>query len=151
MNREQKKKYDLRNSATTKLGIAVAKGIIIKGPCCICGTTKNVEGHHTNYDEPLNIIWLCNYHHKRFHHGKTMNDWFTEIFVECFYRLIEKKIFTNILNARLAFNIPILQFRGMALSRTSIKTNQWLYFIRSIKVLDKHEYQWVVKKLLGDL
>jgi hypothetical protein len=38
---------------------AVRDGRLKKGPCVLCGATRNVHGHHKNYAEPLNITWLC--------------------------------------------------------------------------------------------
>jgi hypothetical protein len=38
-----------------------------KGPCAICGTLNNVQGHHRNYSKPLDVIWLCAQCHHRVH------------------------------------------------------------------------------------
>jgi hypothetical protein len=27
--------------------------------CEVCGTTENLERHHPNYDEPLNVMTVC--------------------------------------------------------------------------------------------
>jgi hypothetical protein len=42
------------------------KGILIPGPCEICGDVK-VDGHHDDYNKPLEVRWLCRTHHKRWH------------------------------------------------------------------------------------
>lgn len=34
-------------------------GVLKKEPCERCGATENVDGHHENYDEALNVEWLC--------------------------------------------------------------------------------------------
>jgi hypothetical protein len=44
---------------------AIAKGIIVKQPCFICGET-DVQAHHEDYSKPLEVIFLCrNCHYKR--------------------------------------------------------------------------------------
>lgn len=35
-----------------------------------CGETET-EGHHYDYDEPLEVIWLCHKHHGQLH--RTLN------------------------------------------------------------------------------
>lgn len=39
----------------------------IRKPCEVCGETDRVHGHHENYDEPLNVKWLCPKHHSERH------------------------------------------------------------------------------------
>jgi hypothetical protein len=45
-------------------------GKIKRGPCSVCGTDLNVEGHHTDYKKPLEVVWLCRQHHLEIHNGK---------------------------------------------------------------------------------
>ena len=47
---------------------ALRDGILIKGPCEVCGASK-VHAHHDDYGEPLNVRWLCVTHHWE-HHKK---------------------------------------------------------------------------------
>lgn len=42
-------------------------GRIVAQPCEICGKKKNIQGHHENYDKPLEVIWLCHKHHRARH------------------------------------------------------------------------------------
>lgn len=35
--------------------------------CSHCGNKRNVIGHYPDYDRPLDVIWLCQSCHKRFH------------------------------------------------------------------------------------
>lgn len=35
-------------------------------PCEICGK-KKAQAHHSDYLQPYNIQWLCDYHHKQWH------------------------------------------------------------------------------------
>lgn len=48
-----------KRSAHIALGNAVRDGRVVKQPCEICRTTKNVEGHHHDYSKPLDVHWLC--------------------------------------------------------------------------------------------
>lgn len=45
---------------------AVKSGVLIKGPCEICGS-KKVQAHHEDYSKPLDVIWLCSLHHHWIH------------------------------------------------------------------------------------
>jgi hypothetical protein len=49
------------------LNNAVRDKKVIKTPCCICGTTENVHGHHKDYGKPLDVNWLCAKCHQRIH------------------------------------------------------------------------------------
>jgi hypothetical protein len=54
---------------------AVAKGKIQKGPCCRCGKTDGVQGHHSDYGNPMWIEWFCDECHKEVHRElKIMGD-----------------------------------------------------------------------------
>lgn len=56
-----------QNNAHKATHKAIKQGELIKGPCEICGTTNNVNGHHDNYTKPLEIRWLCVRHHMALH------------------------------------------------------------------------------------
>lgn len=45
---------------------AVNLGFIVPGPCFVCGAI-NTHGHHTDYSQPLKVIWLCPKHHRLAH------------------------------------------------------------------------------------
>ena len=62
----QVKKSPEKYAARVKLGNAVRVGLIIRQPCSVCGETKS-EGHHEDYSKPLDVIWLCNKHHRERH------------------------------------------------------------------------------------
>jgi hypothetical protein len=38
---------------------AVKAGYLIRQPCVVCGGVDNIEGHHPDYDRPLEVVWLC--------------------------------------------------------------------------------------------
>jgi len=47
----------------------VRDGKIKKMPCVECGNPKS-EGHHEDYNKPLEVIWLCTQHHQDLHTRK---------------------------------------------------------------------------------
>ena len=59
-------KTQIRRRAAFTVHSALKKGEIKKQPCEICGNEK-VHAHHDNYNNPLDIRWLCLKHHKEWH------------------------------------------------------------------------------------
>jgi hypothetical protein len=59
----------LKVEAVKKLNYAVFKGEIQRGSCCqICGdVTDAIQGHHYDYNKPLEVIWLCTACHGYLH------------------------------------------------------------------------------------
>ena len=51
----------------------VRKGILIKSSCEVCGE-KKVEGHHDDYNKPLEVRWLCRKHHDEHHRNELIKD-----------------------------------------------------------------------------
>ena len=45
---------------------AIKLGIIIRQPCEIC-QKENAFAHHDDYSKPLEVRWLCNFHHSKWH------------------------------------------------------------------------------------
>lgn len=45
---------------------AIERGDLDRGPCEVCGAHE-VEGHHDDYDAPLEVRWLCKLHHDDWH------------------------------------------------------------------------------------
>jgi hypothetical protein len=48
--------------ARKKVYVGIRNGSIIKLPCEVCGEVK-AEAHHADYNQPLEILWLCKKHH----------------------------------------------------------------------------------------
>lgn len=36
-------------------------------PCEVCGSVERVHAHHKDYSKPLEVTWLCPFHHKQAH------------------------------------------------------------------------------------
>lgn len=59
----------LRFRCKSQVFQAVKSGALIKKPCEVCGNPKS-EGHHEDYDKPLDVKWLCRLHHAEAHNLK---------------------------------------------------------------------------------
>ena len=55
-----------RQKAHTAVAKAIRSGVLTREPCVRCGATKS-EGHHEDYDKPLDVMWLCTPCHKQRH------------------------------------------------------------------------------------
>ena len=53
---------------------AIKSGSITRLPCEICSNEKT-HAHHDDYDKPLDVRWLCPFHHKQWHieNGEGLN------------------------------------------------------------------------------
>jgi hypothetical protein len=67
-----KLKNRIKDEAHMKIRSAVKNGLIKRGVCEICGSTKT-EGHHDDYNKPLEVRWLCKQHHKDEHRKIKLN------------------------------------------------------------------------------
>ena len=47
----------------------IKTGRLIRQPCEVCGES-NAQAHHANYSRPLDVQWLCFYHHRTIGHGQ---------------------------------------------------------------------------------
>lgn len=72
-NRKAVIKYQKNNPEKEKVrqttANAIARGIITRKPCMVCGETR-VDAHHHDYSKPLDVLWLCRIHHNDIHHGR---------------------------------------------------------------------------------
>ena len=59
----------VRQNARRKTNELIRKGKLKRKPCVVCGD-KNVLPHHEDYNNPFQIIWMCEKHHKEYHDGK---------------------------------------------------------------------------------
>lgn len=72
---ERRKKYQntpkreaniLKRAANIIVGNAIRDGKIKRNPCARCGE-KEAQAHHEDYSRPLDVVWLCTYHHGERH------------------------------------------------------------------------------------
>lgn len=69
-----RRKNKLKCAAQNALNYAVETGKLERLPCRECGSTYKTNGHHENYNYPLNVIWLCAKHHKELHREEEDGD-----------------------------------------------------------------------------
>lgn len=60
-----------KDTARSLVDYHLRKGNIKKKPCARCGA-KNAEADHSNYDQPLNVTWLCRDCHAKKRIGKSL-------------------------------------------------------------------------------
>lgn len=73
----QRRRYALtreKHKARCLLQQAVRNGSLTRGDCESAGVEcrGRVEGHHQDYSKPLDVQWLCAYHHALVH-NKTLH------------------------------------------------------------------------------
>jgi excisionase family DNA binding protein len=56
-----------RQAAKSQTQRARKEGRLKQQPCVVCQTTVDICAHHFDYSKPLDVVFLCNCHHLRFH------------------------------------------------------------------------------------
>jgi len=69
-DKHMRNKFPEKYHARLEVNKALKRGDLIKQPCSICGNGVS-QAHHPDYSKPLNIIWLCDMHHKEIHRKGT--------------------------------------------------------------------------------
>lgn len=55
-------------SAHNKVNKAIMRGNLVAAASCEqCGSADRIEGHHDDYDKPLDVRWLCYNCHAQWH------------------------------------------------------------------------------------
>lgn len=62
---EWRQQYPNRRRAQGLVQHALRAGRLQKQPCWVCGSSA--VAHHADYDRPLDVVWLCQAHHKQAH------------------------------------------------------------------------------------
>jgi hypothetical protein len=70
--KDAKRRGTKKVAARYALRDAVKAGKIKREPC-FCGDPKS-HGHHDDYDKPLEVIWLCDKHHRERHKEMEVTD-----------------------------------------------------------------------------
>ena len=66
--KERKKKYRKHYKASEKVKDAIKAGKLVRPETCsICNEKGRIEGHHADYDKPLEVIWVCKKCHTMIH------------------------------------------------------------------------------------
>lgn len=60
-----KDKYNAR----TKVGNLIRSGKLVRKKCEVCGDEKS-EAHHTDYNLPTSVRWLCFFCHRKYGHNQ---------------------------------------------------------------------------------
>lgn len=62
-NNDWKKKNTHKNAAHSLIYLAIKQGVLKKEKCRDCERIET-EAHHNDYTKPLEVIWLCRFHHR---------------------------------------------------------------------------------------
>lgn len=64
------RKHPEQRRAYKVVGKAIKRGNLTPQPCEVCASTQNIEAHHSRYDRPLDVRWLCTRCHNKLHIGE---------------------------------------------------------------------------------
>lgn len=53
-------------AAHNKVAREIKAGNLVRLPCSVCGSISSYA-HHESYNRPLDVVWLCQIHHKARH------------------------------------------------------------------------------------
>lgn len=67
-SQHQRERHPEKFAARQALNKAVQRGEIQRPDCCeSCGGERRIQGHHADYDKPLEVEWLCENCHREGH------------------------------------------------------------------------------------
>ena len=66
-DKRRRMKHPKKVKARQIFNDAVTSGRIVKETCEFCGIEYKIEGHHHDYEQPLNVMWLCKICHRTLH------------------------------------------------------------------------------------
>lgn len=64
-----REKHKQKLKAHSAVNYALRIGAISRWPVCAIPecSCETVQAHHPDYSRPLEVVWLCDYHHKQAH------------------------------------------------------------------------------------
>lgn len=65
--KNRKEKENGHSKAHKFVGMAIECGILVPTACECCGSEKLIDAHHSSYDYPLAVTWLCRPCHMQLH------------------------------------------------------------------------------------
>ncbi len=65
-SQEKRKRNPEKYKAWNAVSNALRDGKLVRQPCEKCGNPR-VDGHHEDYDKPLEVTWLCRQCHQTHH------------------------------------------------------------------------------------
>ena len=65
-SKRKRLKFPEKERARQMVKWHLKSGTLIRFPCIKCNNPKS-QGHHEEYNKPLEVIWLCDLHHKELH------------------------------------------------------------------------------------
>lgn len=67
--RRRYEKFPKQIKAKRSVQTAIENGTLVRGECEWSSGECNgrIEGHHCDYNKPLEVMWLCIFHHKKWH------------------------------------------------------------------------------------
>lgn len=67
--RRYKLKFPARQIAKSRVHDALISGKLVRGSCERCGSKHDIHGHHSDYNKPLSVTWLCRTCHVELHYA----------------------------------------------------------------------------------
>jgi hypothetical protein len=64
--RKRRASDPVRRKAYSMVSSKIARGKLAPQPCSVCGMAKT-QAHHKDYNQPLQVEWLCFKHHREAH------------------------------------------------------------------------------------
>lgn len=69
--RQFRERYPEKARAHDAVKEALKQGKLVRAPCADCGSTTRVHAHHEDYGKPLDVVWVCDKHHRIRHGAKS--------------------------------------------------------------------------------
>ena len=71
-NRLEKKRCKALVAVALRRGVDSDGNVFVREQCERCGAKDGIHGHHDDYRNPYDVMWLCSYHHGERHRELTI-------------------------------------------------------------------------------